>query len=218
MYVVAGVTGRVGSVVARELLAQQHRVTGIARDAERGVAWAIAGDQERSRVRSARQCRVPDPHAARSGRILRAPPGRSLRRGVSRRSARAMADAMATAVRASRVPHVVLLSAVAASLADGNGPAKDLHYLERALRTTRHDADRSPGVLVSGKCRRDARAGDRGGDLPELRWRRRTRRSRPSRRAMSVASRPRCWCRLRPLAKSSTSQADPTYPATSRWR
>jgi len=32
------------------------------------------------------------------------------------------------------VPHVVLLSAVAASLPDGNGPAKDLHYAERVLR------------------------------------------------------------------------------------
>src|SRR5215211_2228807 len=42
-YVVAGVTGRVGSVVARELLAQQHRVIGIARDAGRGTAWATGG-------------------------------------------------------------------------------------------------------------------------------------------------------------------------------
>jgi uncharacterized protein YbjT (DUF2867 family) len=47
-----------------------------------------------------------------------------------------MADAIAGAVRASRVPHVVFLSAVAAVLPDGNGPARDLHHAERALRAT----------------------------------------------------------------------------------
>jgi uncharacterized protein YbjT (DUF2867 family) len=45
-----------------------------------------------------------------------------------------MADAMAAAIRASRVQHVVFLSAAMAVLPDGNGPAKDLHYAEQALR------------------------------------------------------------------------------------
>jgi uncharacterized protein YbjT (DUF2867 family) len=45
-----------------------------------------------------------------------------------------MADAIAAAVRESDVPHVVMLSAIAAVLADGNGPAKDLHYFENQLR------------------------------------------------------------------------------------
>jgi uncharacterized protein YbjT (DUF2867 family) len=45
-----------------------------------------------------------------------------------------MADAMATAVRASRVPHVVFLSGTPAALPDQNGPAKDVHYAENALR------------------------------------------------------------------------------------
>jgi uncharacterized protein YbjT (DUF2867 family) len=47
-----------------------------------------------------------------------------------------MADAIGAAVRDAGVPHVVLLSAVGAALADGNGPAKDLHYLEDVLRST----------------------------------------------------------------------------------
>jgi uncharacterized protein YbjT (DUF2867 family) len=47
---------------------------------------------------------------------------------------RRMADAMAVAVRNSRVPYVVVLSAPAAALTDGNGPAKDLHYAEQKLR------------------------------------------------------------------------------------
>ena len=51
-------------------------------------------------------------------------------------SRRALADAIAAAVRESGVAHVVVLSAVAACVADGNGPAKDLHYLERLVRAS----------------------------------------------------------------------------------
>ena len=45
-----------------------------------------------------------------------------------------MADAVAAAIKTSGVPHVVFLSAAAATLPDGNGPAQDLHYAEAALR------------------------------------------------------------------------------------
>ena len=132
-YVVAGVTGRVGSVVARELLAQQHRVTGIARDAERGVAWAIGGGEAAYGSLDDTEFLTRTLHGVDGFfALLPEDPFAADFHG----SRRAMADAMATAVRASRVPHVVVMSAVAASLADGNGPAKDLHYLERALRTT----------------------------------------------------------------------------------
>jgi uncharacterized protein YbjT (DUF2867 family) len=46
---------------------------------------------------------------------------------------RRMADAITGAVDGSRVPQVVMLSAMAAVLPDGNGPAKDLHYCEKRL-------------------------------------------------------------------------------------
>ena len=42
-YVIAGVTGHVGSVVARDLLARDHRVKGITRDAAHGAALAASG-------------------------------------------------------------------------------------------------------------------------------------------------------------------------------
>ena len=42
-YVVAGVTGRVGSTVASELLTQGERVTVIVRDEARGLDWAQRG-------------------------------------------------------------------------------------------------------------------------------------------------------------------------------
>jgi uncharacterized protein YbjT (DUF2867 family) len=49
---------------------------------------------------------------------------------------RRMADGLASAVRASGVPHVVFLSTPAAAVAADNGPAKDLHYTEAALRAS----------------------------------------------------------------------------------
>jgi uncharacterized protein YbjT (DUF2867 family) len=122
-FVVAGVTGRVGAVVAAELAAQGQHVRGISRGADRGDVTQGSLDDPDFLTRMLAGADgffalLPeDPFAAdfHGGR-------------------RAMADAMATAVRASRVPHVVLLSAVAASLADGNGPAKDLYYAEHVLR------------------------------------------------------------------------------------
>jgi uncharacterized protein YbjT (DUF2867 family) len=122
-FVVAGVTGRVGAVVAAELAAQGQHVRGISRGADRGDVTQGSLDDPDFLTRMLAGADgffalLPeDPFAAdfHGGR-------------------RAMADAMATAVRASRVPHVVLLSAVAASLADGNGPATDLYYAEHVLR------------------------------------------------------------------------------------
>ena len=122
-FVVAGVTGRVGSVVAAELTAQGQHVRGISRAANKGDVVRGSLDDADFLTRTLAGADgffalLPeDPFAAdfHGGR-------------------RAMADAMAIAVRASRVPHVVLLSAVAASLPDGNGPPKDLYYAEHVLR------------------------------------------------------------------------------------
>jgi uncharacterized protein YbjT (DUF2867 family) len=132
-YVVAGATGRVGSIVASELLARGHEVKGIVRNADRAAAWSAGGGKAaigslddrafltRTLVGTAGFFALlpedpfsPDFHGGR----------------------RRMADAMTAAVRDANVPHVVLLSAIAAVLADGNGPAKDLHYFEAALRAT----------------------------------------------------------------------------------
>src|SRR6185503_4334675 len=132
-YVVAGVTGRVGSVVAAELLARDQRVRGLTRDAARGAAWAVGGGD--AAVGS-----LDDPTFL--ARTLEGAAGFFVLLPEDPFAAdfhggrRAMADAIVSAVREREVPHVVVLSAVAASLADGNGPAKDLHYLERAVRKT----------------------------------------------------------------------------------
>lgn len=129
-YVVAGATGRVGSVVARELLNRNHAVTVIVRDQARVPEWeqrgaeaAVGSLDDRAFVAAVGRDasgfftllpeNVPpdDFHAAR----------------------RRMADASTAGACDAGVPHIVMLSAIAAVLSDGNGPAKDLHYCERQL-------------------------------------------------------------------------------------
>lgn len=132
-YVVAGVTGRVGSAVADELLAQHEKPTVIVRDTMQGREWSQRGadvavgsldDQEflSRTLRGAAGFFVLLPENV--------PPNDF--HGARRR----MADAVAAAVTESGVPHVVMLSAIAAVLPDGNGPAKDLHYCENRLRAS----------------------------------------------------------------------------------
>jgi uncharacterized protein YbjT (DUF2867 family) len=130
-FVVAGVTGRVGRAAAEDLLARGLRPRVIVRDEGRAAAWrtrdaeAVVGslDDETFVTRTLtgadgfftllpENVAPDDFHGAR----------------------RRMADAIAGAVRASGVPHVVMHSAVAAVLPSGNGPAADLHYLEQRLR------------------------------------------------------------------------------------
>lgn len=129
-YVVAGVTGRVGSVVAGELLARGAATTVIVRNEASRAAWARRGagvafgslDDSTFLARTLRGA---------SGFFTLLPEnvGPDDFHGARRR----MAEAMATAVADSAVPHIVMLSAIAAVLPDGNGPAKDLHYCERRL-------------------------------------------------------------------------------------
>jgi len=129
-YVVAGATGRVGSVVARELLNRNHAVTVIVRDETRGPEWAQRGADvavgsldDRAFVAAV----VRDASGFFTLLPESVPPEHF--HGTRRR----MADAIASGACDGGVPHIVMLSALAAVLSDGNGPAKDLHYAERQL-------------------------------------------------------------------------------------
>jgi uncharacterized protein YbjT (DUF2867 family) len=132
-FTIAGATGRVGSVVSRELLERNHQVRGISRDAGRAAAWAAGGGTPviGSLDDAAFLARTLEGVAGFFALLPEDPFAADFHGGRRR-----MADAMVAAVRDARVPHVVLLSAVAAVLPDGNGPAKDLHYFERILRET----------------------------------------------------------------------------------
>jgi uncharacterized protein YbjT (DUF2867 family) len=131
--VVAGATGHVGSVVAGELLAQGAQVRVIVRDAGRGASWSGRGaDVAVGSLADAEFLARALDGARGLFAILPEDPAVPDFHGHRRR----MVDAIAQAVRRAQVPHVVMQSAISASLADGNGPGKDLHLLENALRAT----------------------------------------------------------------------------------
>lgn len=132
MFVIAGASGRTGRVVADTLLSQGRRVRVIVRDAAKGDSFKARGAE------------VAVASLDDAGGLARALDGASsffallpedLSTADFHGHRRRMADAMAAAVRESCIPQVVLLSAAAAVLPDGNGPAKDLHYAEQALRS-----------------------------------------------------------------------------------
>jgi uncharacterized protein YbjT (DUF2867 family) len=130
-YAVAGVTGRVGSIVASELLKHGDCVTVIVRDEARGPDWTRRGAQV--------ACGSLDDgffvsHVLRDSAGFFALLPENVAPDDFHGARRRMADAIAGAVYDSGVPHVVILSAIGAVLPDGNGPAKDLHYCEHRLR------------------------------------------------------------------------------------
>jgi uncharacterized protein YbjT (DUF2867 family) len=133
MYVVAGVTGHVGKVVAQELLARNAKVKVIVRDAAKGAAWAKQG-AELAVGALEDQAFLAAALKGAQGFFTLLPPNFAAPDFYGWQ--RKQGDTIAAAVRASGVPHVVMLSSVGADLAEGNGPIKGLHHLENALRAT----------------------------------------------------------------------------------
>ncbi len=131
MYVVAGVTGHVGKVVAQELLARKAEVKVIVRDAAKGAAFAKQGAEVAVGSVEDRAFLTGALKGA-QGFFTLLPPDLAVPDFYAYQ--RKTADAIAGAVKAAGVPHVVFLSSVGADLAEGNGPIRGLHYLENALR------------------------------------------------------------------------------------
>ncbi|MBI4955292.1 MAG: NmrA family NAD(P)-binding protein [Myxococcales bacterium] len=133
MYVVAGVSGHVGSVVAEALLAKGQKVKVLVRDAAKGLAWSKKG-AEVAQGSLEDQAFLTGALKGATGFFTLLPPNYAAPDFYAFQCA--TSDAIAGAVKASGVPHVVLLSSVGADLPSGTGPIKGLHYLENALRKT----------------------------------------------------------------------------------
>jgi uncharacterized protein YbjT (DUF2867 family) len=133
MFVIAGVTGNVGSVAAKQLLASGEKVKVLVRDQAKGANWSKAGAEVAVGTLDDVKFLAGALKGA-EGFFTLLPPnyGASGIYALQRKQA----DAIAAAVKESGVPHVVMLSSVGADLAEGNGPIKGLHYLENALRAT----------------------------------------------------------------------------------
>ena len=133
MYAIAGATGRVGSVAAKQLLAAGAPVRVLVRTASAAQKWEARGAQttiadleDRAGLTAAlTDC---------EGFFVLLP--FDLAAEDFHAHARSLAAAIAGAVTDSGVPHVTMLSSAGADLPEGTGPIVGLHYLENALRDT----------------------------------------------------------------------------------
>jgi uncharacterized protein YbjT (DUF2867 family) len=135
MYAIAGVTGHVGSVAAETLLSQGKPVRVIMRDAAKGAAWKAKGaevaiadlNDEAALARALEGV---------AGAFVLLPPSQSIASEQPIEANAQLARSIAAAVKAAKLPHVVLLSSVGAQHPDGTGPIKTLHYAEKQLAAT----------------------------------------------------------------------------------
>ncbi len=133
MYVIAGVTGHVGSAAANSLLAQKQKIKVLVRDAKKGEAWSKQGAEvavgqldDTAFLTSALK--------GATGFFTLLPPDMTPPDMFARQVQKS--DAIAAAVKASNVPHVVMLSSIGADHDSGNGPIRGVNYLEKKLRET----------------------------------------------------------------------------------
>jgi uncharacterized protein YbjT (DUF2867 family) len=132
-FVVAGVTGHVGSVVARDLLAAGDKVVVVVRDAAKGAEWSARGAEVA--VGSLDDAAfVASTVKGADGFFALIPPHYAT--GDIYKAQRKSVDALAAGIKQGGVPLVALLSSVGADRADKNGPIKSLHYAEDEIRAT----------------------------------------------------------------------------------
>jgi len=129
--VLAGVTGKVGSVAAADLLAGGESVTVIVRDEKKAAEWKARGATAAIGV-------LEDPAFLASalkgadGFFTLVPPNYTATDFYA--AQRKSGDGIIGGVKGSGVPLVVLLSSIGADRPDKNGPIKGLHYVETKLR------------------------------------------------------------------------------------
>jgi uncharacterized protein YbjT (DUF2867 family) len=130
MFVVAGVTGNTGSVVADALLRAGERVRVLVRGEAKAAPWRARGAEVASGALDDAGALGAALKGAR-GAYLLVPPDQAADDFLASR--RPVVEALAGAVAASGVGHVVLLSSVGAQHAEGTGPIRALYAAEQRL-------------------------------------------------------------------------------------
>lgn len=131
MFVVTGVTGNTGSVVASTLLAAGKPVRVVVRDAKKGEPWAAKGAQVAIAEMSDRKAFAAALQGA-TGAYVLLPPFAWNGTGIPAERL-ALNEAIAGAIGDAKPGHVVLLSSVGADQPSGTGPVKYLYDLEQKL-------------------------------------------------------------------------------------
>lgn len=130
MYVVAGATGRVGSETAKNLLVADAEVRVLVRQQADATLWEAQGAEARIAALHDRAALGAALEGS-SGFFVLLP--FDLTVDDLDVHADTLITSIAGAVTDQQVPHVVLLSAGGADLAEGTGPITGLHRLEQAL-------------------------------------------------------------------------------------
>ena len=133
MYVIAGVSGNTGSIVANALLEQGKKVRVIVRDATKGEAWKARGAEVAVASVEDEDALTKALEGATGGYFL-SPPDAASQDFIKARHA--TVETIARAVERSKLPHVVFLSSIGAQREAGTGPIRALHYVEERLAKT----------------------------------------------------------------------------------
>lgn len=135
MFVVAGVSGKSGSVVAEKLLSSGKKVRVLVRDAEKGRPWAAKGAEIAIVPTFDDAPALTAALRGADGAYLISPPDTQAKDFRAER--RVTFDAMARAIDDSGIAHVVLLSSIGAQSESGTGPIITLHDGEARLAKTK---------------------------------------------------------------------------------
>jgi uncharacterized protein YbjT (DUF2867 family) len=129
-FVVAGVSGNTGKVVASTLLAAGKRVRVLVRDAAKGTPWRDKG-AEVAVAELYDSAAIAAAFAGAEGAYLLSPPAFGVPDALAH--GRAIVDAVVAALAQAPVPHLVWLSSVGAQHPLGTGPIRTAHYAETKL-------------------------------------------------------------------------------------
>ncbi len=133
MFVIAGVTGNTGAVVAEKLLAQKKAVRVLVRDEAKGAPWKAKGAEIAVAALDDAKALTEALKGA-EGAYFLSPPDFGAK--DLRASRRALVDAIASAIEATGIRHVVFLSSIGAQHDDGTGIIRTVAYAEKRLART----------------------------------------------------------------------------------
>lgn len=128
MYVIAGVSGHTGAVVADTLLSQGKKVRVIVRNAEKGAAWQKKG-AEVAIADLGDVAAMTKALTGATGAYLLSPPNFAAADFIADR--KVLLGNLAKAITASGLKNLVFLSSVAAQHSAGTGPIVTVHHAEQ---------------------------------------------------------------------------------------
>ncbi len=129
MFVVSGVTGNTGSIVAQTLIDQGQLVRVIVRSEEKGAAWRASGAEVAIVADFMDRESMTRALEGANGAYFLLPPDLTNEAFIDDSLKRA--EAIVEAATAARLPHAVILSSVGAQHGDKVGPISTIAHLEK---------------------------------------------------------------------------------------